>query len=94
MQLVKQELQDNGILYTCGIPEGVCSQVIEVLSKDDTILRVQISGGCHGNIQGVSRLAEGMKIESVIKRLKGIDCGGRGSSCPDQLAQLLETIKQ
>ncbi len=93
MQLIKQELREDGILYTLGIPENVCSQIMEIFTKDGIILKVQIHGGCAGNTQGVSALCAGAKIESVISRLKNIDCGGRGSSCPDQLAQLFETIK-
>lgn len=93
MQLVKHETLENGVLYTVGICEGVCSQYMELFTKDGIVVRAEIHGGCQGNTQGVSRLAEGMKIESVIKRLKGIDCGGRGSSCPDQMARLLETIR-
>ena len=59
----------------------------------DIIKKVTIVGGCHGNTQGVSRLVEGMKIDEVIKRLKGILCGNKGTSCPDQLAKALEEIK-
>ena len=51
---------------------------------------MQFVMGCHGNTQGVAKLVEGMDIHEVIKRLKGIDCNGRGTSCPDQLAQALE----
>jgi len=61
---------------------------MEILSK-----KVTIEGGCAGNTLGVSRLVEGMKIEEAIKRLKGIPCGMRGTSCPDQLARALEEIR-
>ena len=74
-------------------PKGVCwyGMIIEV--EGDTIKKVTIEGGCAGNTVGVSRLVEGMKIDEAIKRLKGIPCGMRGTSCPDQLARALEEIK-
>ena len=65
---------------------GTCSRLI----KFDVDGDVQFVMGCHGNTQGVAKLVEGMDIHEVIKRLKGIDCNGRGTSCPDQLAQALE----
>ena len=71
-------------------PEGVCSQ--EMIIEVDTIKKVTIQGGCAGNTVGVSRLIEGMKIQEAIKRLKGIQCGYKGTSCPDQLAIALEKI--
>lgn len=76
-------------------PKGVCSrQMIIKVNEDGIIESVQIIGGCDGNTQGVSRLAEGMHIDKVISLLKGIDCKGRGTSCPDQLAIALEEIKE
>jgi uncharacterized protein (TIGR03905 family) len=67
------------------------------IDDNGIITNVVIVGGCHGNTQGVSRLLIGMNIEEAIKRLKGIDCRGRGTSCPDQLAigmeKMLEQIK-
>ena len=69
---------------------GVCSQAIQFELDGDTIKHVNFIGGCSGNTQGVASLVEGMEVEEVIKRLKGIDCGGRGTSCPDQLAKALE----
>jgi len=50
-------------------------------------------GGCHGNLQGVSRLVEGMTVEEAVSRIKGIRCGGKSTSCPDQIAQALEQAK-
>ena len=94
MQIVKNEILDNGIRYTMGMPEGVCSQIMEVFHKDGIVLKVRITGGCDGNTTGVSRLVEGMPIKQVIARIKGIDCHGNGTSCPDRLAQLLETIAE
>ena len=69
---------------------GVCSQAIQFELDGDTIKHVNFIGGCSGNTQGVAKLVEGMDIHEVIRRLKGIDCNGRGTSCPDQLAQALE----
>ena len=73
--------------------EGTCSRAIEIETDGDIVTKVHFDGGCHGNTQGISRLVEGMKIDDVIARLKGIDCKGRGTSCPDQLAQALTEIK-
>ena len=74
-------------------PQGVCSYEMTIEVNGDTIKKVTIEGGCAGNTVGVSRLVEGMDIDEAIKRLKGIQCGYRGTSCPDQLAIALEEIK-
>ena len=74
------------ITYTT---QGTCSQAIIVTVEDQQIVEVSFLGGCHGNTQGVAALVRGMAIEEAIKRLEGIDCRGRGSSCPDQLAKAL-----
>lgn len=75
-------------------PKGVCSMEMDIEVEGEIIKKVEIIGGCSGNTQGVSRLVEGMNINEAIKRLKGIDCAGRGTSCPDQLARALEEIKE
>lgn len=74
-------------------PEGVCSMQMNIEVEDDIIKSVEIIGGCAGNTKGVSVLVEGMKVDEAIKKLKGIDCRGRGTSCPDQLAIALEKMK-
>lgn len=75
-------------------PKGVCSRLIEIETDGDIIKSVKFTGGCGGNTQGVSKLAAGMKITEAIERLSGIDCNGRGTSCPDQLSiALKETLK-
>lgn len=74
-------------------PKGVCSRRIIIETEGDTIKSVRFIGGCAGNTQGVAALLVGMKIDEAISRLKGIDCGGRGTSCPDQLSKALEEIK-
>lgn len=92
MQIVKSELLENGMRYTAGQPEGVCSYLMEVITEGDTIRQVRVTGGCDGNLQGISRLVVGQKIEDVVERVEGIDCNGKGTSCPDQLSQLLQYI--
>ena len=74
-------------------PQGVCSYEMIIEVDQDIIKKVAIEGGCAGNTVGVSRLVEGMKIEEAIKRLKGIPCGMKPTSCPDQLARALEEIQ-
>lgn len=69
--------------------QGTCSREIHFEVIDNKVHNVRFSGGCMGNSQGVSRLVEGMDINEVIKRIEGIDCGGKGTSCPDQLAKAL-----
>lgn len=71
-------------------PVGVCSYEMIINVENDIIESVKIVGGCPGNSLGVSSLVKGMSIEDAIKRLKGIDCRGKGTSCPDQLAKALE----
>ena len=79
--------------YTYNIKE-VCTiqNIIDV--ENNIIKNVKIVGGCAGNTQGVARLVQGMNIDEAIKRLKGILCGDKGTSCPDQLARALEEIKK
>ncbi len=68
---------------------GTCSSQVEFDINDNVVNNVRFVGGCHGNTQGVSALCEGMTVDEVIKRLDGIDCRGRGTSCPDQLAKAI-----
>lgn len=75
------------------IPKGVCSRKMIVDVEDDTIRSVRVEGGCSGNLQGISRLVEGMKVAEAISRLDGIRCGWKNTSCPDQLAQALKTCR-
>ena len=71
-------------------PRGVCSRRMVVELNDSGIIEsVRIDGGCNGNLQGISRLVQGMKAEEAIARMEGISCGGKPTSCPDQLAQAL-----
>lgn len=74
---------------TCG---AVCSSQIDIELEGDTLRSVRYTGGCHGNLQGIGALVQGMKKEDVIERLEGINCKGRGTSCPDQLSKALKLL--
>lgn len=76
------------------VPMGVCSKEMRVTVADGVIRQVQIAGGCAGNTTGVSRLLEGLTPNQAIEKLKGIDCKGRGTSCPDQLAIALAQFEE
>ncbi len=73
-------------------PKGVCSKAIDVEVDGDIIKSVKFTGGCNGNLQGISSLVAGMKIEDAIGKLRGIKCGFKNTSCPDQLACALQEI--
>lgn len=73
--------------------KGTCSSQILLEIEDGKVHNVQFIGGCSGNTQGVARLVEGMDVDEAISRMKGIRCGMRPTSCPDQLAQALELAK-
>ena len=70
-------------------PRGVCSRLMEIEVEDDKIVSVAVTGGCDGNLKGISRLVEGMDADEAIRRLEGIRCGFKATSCPDQLAKAL-----
>ena len=72
--------------------KGTCSTQIDLEVENGIIKNVAFTGGCNGNLQGVSKLVEGMKAEDAIAKLKGIRCGYKNTSCPDQLATALEQI--
>ena len=72
--------------------KGTCSTSIDVELKDGVIDSVKFTGGCNGNLQGISALVKGMKPEEAISRLKGMRCGFKPTSCPDQLAHALEEM--
>ncbi len=76
-------------------PTGVCAQQITIdINDDNTIENISFFGGCNGNLQGISALAKGKTLDEVISSLKGIRCGFKSTSCPDQLARALEEIKE
>lgn len=72
--------------------QGVCSRKIDFEIVDNKISSVSFEGGCNGNLQGISKLIEGMEVNEVIAKLKGIKCGSKETSCPDQLAIALESL--
>lgn len=71
-------------------PKGVCSQSIDFAIEDNKVKNVSFVGGCSGNLQGISRLIEGMDVNEAISRIEGIRCGFKSTSCPDQLAKALK----
>lgn len=72
---------------------GTCCQMMQVKVADDKIEDVEFLGGCNGNLKGIKSLVKGMKIDDVIEKLQGIQCGAKPTSCPDQLAQCLIAYK-
>lgn len=72
-------------------PRGVCSRMIYFDIEDNKVKNVSFSGGCNGNLKGISRLIDGMDVDEAISRIEGIHCGFRSTSCPDQLAKALKT---
>ena len=73
--------------------KGTCSQRILFEINDGKVENVQFIGGCNGNLQGISKLVEGMDVDAVIERIEGIHCGFKPTSCPDQLAKALKEAK-
>lgn len=70
-------------------PRGVCSQLMTVEVEDGKVMKVEVEGGCSGNLQGISRLIVGMDVSEAIDRMEGIRCGRKPTSCPDQLSKAL-----
>ena len=73
-------------------PEGVCSRQMDFDIEDGKIYNLVVTGGCNGNLKGIAALVEGQEVKTVKDKLKGINCNGRGTSCPDQLAEALEEV--
>lgn len=73
---------------------GVCSVFIDIVVEDDVVQEVYFEGGCNGNLQGISLLVKGMKVDDVIERLEGIRCGSKLTSCPDQFTKALSELKK
>lgn len=74
--------------------QGTCSRQIEIAIDGEIISSVVFVGGCQGNTTGVAALVRGMRVEEAVARLEGIDCHGKGTSCPDQLARALRLAMQ
>ena len=91
--IVKDEGVD-GIRYVVATPSAkVCSKQIDIEIKDGIIQKVVYTRGCEGNAKGIGALIKDMSVEEAIRRLEGINCGKRGTSCPDQLAKVLKALK-
>ena len=71
-------------------PKGVCSQLMTIDVENGIIKKVEVKGGCSGNLQGISKLLVGMPVKEAIAKMEGIHCGFKSTSCPDQLAQALK----
>ena len=74
-------------------PKGVCSKLMDIDVEDGKIESVKVTGGCSGNLQGISSLLKGMDVDEAISRMEGIRCGVKATSCPDQIAQALKPYK-
>ncbi len=74
--------------------KGTCSREISFTVENDVVKNVNFVGGCNGNLQGISKLVEGRKVDEIISLLKGVKCGFKNTSCPDQLANALIEYKQ
>lgn len=91
--VVKDELVE-GVRYVTAVPSAkVCSNKIDIEIVDGVIQKVVYTRGCEGNAKGIGALVKDMTVEEAIKRLEGITCGKRGTSCPDQLAKVLKSLK-
>ena len=91
--ILKDEIVD-GVRYVVATPSAkVCSKQIDIEIKDGIIQKVVYTRGCEGNAKGIGALIKDMTVEEAIKRLEGITCGKRGTSCPDQLAKVLKALK-
>lgn len=73
--------------------QGTCSSLIEVEVENGIVTDIHFTGGCNGNLQGISSLVKGMAVDEVIARLEGIRCGSRPTSCPDQLCKALRSVQ-
>ena len=92
-RIITDEIID-GVRYVVAAPsQMVCSKQIDIQIKDGVILSVVYTRGCDGNAKGIGALIKGMTVEEAIKRLEGITCGKRPTSCPDQLAKVLKSLK-
>ena len=91
-KIIKDEVVD-GVRYVSAAPSAmVCSKQIDIQIKNGIIQSVVYTRGCDGNAKGIGALIKGMKVKEAIKRLEGITCGKRPTSCPDQLAQILKSL--
>ena len=75
-------------------PKGVCSRKIEIEIENDVVKKIKFTGGCNGNLQGISKLVVGRSADEVVELLTGIKCGMKNTSCPDQLAAAIREMQQ
>ncbi len=91
--IVKDEVVD-GVRHIVATPSAkVCSKRIDIEIREGVIQKVVYTRGCEGNAKGIGALIKDMSVEEAVKRLEGITCGKRGTSCPDQLARILKSLK-
>ena len=91
-KIIKDEVVD-GVRYITAVPSAsVCSKQIDIQIKKGVVQSVVYTRGCDGNAKGIGALIKGMKVKEAIKRLEGITCGRRPTSCPDQLAKILKSL--
>lgn len=94
VKILKEETTPEGVKIIYVQPcSAVCCKQIAIAAKDGVILEAHFAGGCPGNTVGVASLVRGMKMEDAIARLEGIKCGGKSTSCPDQMARALKCLK-
>ena len=74
-------------------PRGVCSQKFDFELEDEKIVSLAVTGGCDGNLKGISKLLAGMEIDEAVRRMEGIECGFKKTSCPDQIAKALKAFR-
>lgn len=90
--IVSDEVKD-GVRYVTAVPSAkVCSKRIDIEIVDNIIMKVVYTRGCEGNAKGLGALIKGMSVDEAIRRLEGITCGKRGTSCPDQLSKILKAL--
>lgn len=88
--VLEDKTGEDGVRKICAKPYGICPSQINVSVKNSVIVKVEFIGGCPGNTQAVSKLVTGMKVDEAVSKLEGIDCGGKGTSCPDRLSAILK----
>lgn len=94
-RIIKDSLADDGIRYISAVPSSkVCSKRIDIELSGDIVNKVTYFRGCSGNTQGVGALIKGMSVQEAVSRLSGINCNGKGTSCPDQLAKILRSVSE
>ena len=81
-------------MKTIFLPKGVCSSQIDLVIEDDIVRDVKFMNGCNGNLSGIAALVKGMNTKDAVGKLKGIPCGAKTTSCPDQLARAIEQAVQ